>query len=183
MQEIYEQQPINLYDASLKYNTYKRIIADRIKNHQVPHNRKYHQNFFVPKHPLKCMNIMETPEPQPIICRSSWENTFCKFCDDNKAVIRWGSEILKILYKDPIRNKMAFYYPDVYLEYIDNNKQLKKSLIEIKPLKEASLSETKNGYDKLMVAKNSMKWKASIEFCKKRGIEFKVIHEGNFGFK
>lgn len=181
MLDIQPLQNIDLQDAVFKYNKYKELINERIKNHQVPHNKKWKQGFFIPKKPLKCMNIMETPEPQPIIYRSGWEGTFCKFCDDNKAVIRWGSEILKILYKDPIRNKMAFYFPDFYVEYIDNAQTLKKVLIEVKPLKEATLNEAKNGYDKLMVAKNTMKWKAAIDFCKKRGIDFKVMHEHNFG--
>lgn len=181
MLDIPSLQNIDLQDAAFRYKKYRDIINDRIQNHQIPHNKKYKQGFFLPKHPLKCMNIMETTEPQPIIWRSSWEGEFCKFCDENKAIIRWGSEILKILYKDPLRNKMAFYFPDFYIEYIDNNKQLKKVLIEVKPLKEALLSEAKSKNDKLMVAKNSMKWKAAIEFCKKRNIEFKIMHEHNFG--
>jgi hypothetical protein len=124
---------------------------------------------------------MELDTPQPIITRSGWEYTFCEFCDKTNSVIRWGSEIVKILYKDPIRNKMAFYYPDFVITYIDANKQIKQVMIEIKPLKEATLSEAKDGYDKLCIARNTMKWKAAIEFCKKRNIEFKVMHEHNLG--
>ena len=181
MNDIQDLQPFNIQDAVFRYNKYKQMIEERIKKHQVPHNKKFKQGFYIPKRPLKCMNIMETQEPQPIIWRSSWEQKFCQFCDETQSITRWGSEILSILYKDPIRNKMAYYFPDFYVEYIDNNKALKKVLIEVKPLKEATLSEAKNGYDRLMVSKNAMKWKAAIEFCKKRGIDFKVMHEHNFG--
>lgn len=181
MNEIPSFRNLDLQEAAIRFNKYNSIINDRLKNHQIPHNKKYKQGFFIPKHPLKCMNVMEVSEPQPIIWRSSWEGEFCKFCDENKGIIRWGSEILQILYKDPLRNKMAFYFPDFYVEYIDSNKKIKKVLIEIKPLKEAVLSEAKSKNDKLMVAKNSMKWKAAIEFCKKRDIEFKIMHEHNFG--
>ena len=130
---------------------------------------------------LKVINIMETSEPQPIVYRSGWEKQFAEWCDSTDAIIRWGSEVIRILYKDPIKNKMSFYTPDFYIEYLDNNKKLKKVLIEIKPLKETTLKESSNGYDKLMVAKNSMKWAAAINYCKKRDIEFKVMHERNLG--
>ena len=124
---------------------------------------------------------METNEHQPIVYRSGWEQQFAQWCDSTPAIYRWGSEIIRILYKDPIKNKMSFYTPDFYIEYLDDLKRVRKVLIEIKPLKETSLKETSNGYDKLMVIKNSMKWAAAIQYCKKRGIEFKVMHERNLG--
>lgn len=171
----------DLQYASIRYKQYISMIEDKLKNHQKPHSRKWKQGFFIPKKPLKVMNIMETSEPQPIVYRSGWEKQFAEWCDSTDAIIRWGSEVIRILYKDPIKNKMSFYTPDFYIEYLDNNKKLKKVLIEIKPLKETTLKETSNGYDKLMVAKNSMKWAAAIDYCKKRDIEFKVMHERNLG--
>lgn len=175
------QPKIDLQYATARYKQYIDIINYKLKNHQKPHNRRWRQGFFIPKHPLKWINIMETSEPQPIVYRSSWEQKFDEWMDNTSSIFRCGAEVIRILYKDPIKNRMSFYTPDAYIEYIDNDKKLRKVLIEIKPLKETSLKETSNGYDKLMVAKNSMKWASAIEYCKKRNIEFKVMHERNLG--
>lgn len=181
MDYIDSHHQVTLQEAAIRYKQYIALIEDKLKKHQKPHNRKWKQGFMIPKKPLKCINIMETNEPQPIVYRSGWEKQFAEWCDSTDAIIRWGSEIIRILYKDPIKNKMSFYTPDFYLEYLDNEKKLRKVLVEIKPLKETTLKESSDGYDKLMVAKNSMKWASAIEYCKKRGIEFKVMHERNLG--
>lgn len=181
MDYIDSHHQVTLQEAAIRYKQYISLIEDKLKKHQKPHNRKWKQGFIIPKKPLKCINIMETNEPQPIVYRSGWEKQFAEWCDSTDAIIRWGSEIIRILYKDPIKNKMSFYTPDFYLEYLDNEKKLRKVLVEIKPLKETTLKESSDGYDKLMVAKNSMKWASAIEYCKKRGIEFKVMHERNLG--
>lgn len=169
---------LRVYDdeyVKFKYKQYCNLIKQKLKDHQKPNNRHYKQGFFVPTRPAKCINIMEMPEPTAIVYRSSWEKTFFEKCDSTDSILRWGSEICKILYKNPIKNKMTFYVPDVYMEMIDKNKQMKKMLIEIKPMNQAKLSETTNGMDKLQFAINTMKWASAIDFCKKRGIEFKVM--------
>lgn len=174
---------VRVYDddfVKFKYKQYCNLIKQKLNDHQKPHDKRYHQGFFVPSKPAKCINIMEMPEPTAIVYRSSWEKIFFEKCDDTNSIIRWGSEIVKILYRDPIRNRMSFYVPDVYVEMIDASKKMKKLLVEIKPMKEASLKEASNGYDRMMVAKNAMKWAAAIDFCKKRGIEFKVMSDNAF---
>ena len=167
--------------AATRYREYVALIEDKLRKHEKPHNKRWKQGFFLPQHPLKWINIMETQETQPIVFRSGWEKQFYEWMDSTPAIYRCGVEIIKILYKDPIKNRMSFYIPDAYMEYLDNLKRPRKVLVEIKPLKEASLKESSNGYDKLMVAKNAMKWSAAIQYCKKRGIEFKVMHEHNLG--
>ena len=126
---------------------------------------------------------MEMAEPTAMVCRSGWEKQFFEKCDESNGIIRWGSEIIKILYKNPIKNKMSFYVPDVYIEYLSPDKKLHKMLIEIKPMNQTKLSETTNGYDKLQFAINQMKWASAIEFCKKRGIEFKVMGANELGVR
>lgn len=127
--------------AKMRYTLYIKKINTLLENHQKPHNKKYKQGFFIPKRPLKVMNIMETTEPQPIVWRSDWERQLCEWLDSTDAITRWGSEIVQILYRDPTKNKMSFYTPDFYVEYLDANKVLKKTMIEVKPLKEASLKK------------------------------------------
>lgn len=175
---------IRVYDddyVKFKYKQYCNLIKDKLRTHQTPHDRRYHQGFFVPTRPAKCINIMEMPEPTAIVYRSGWEKTFFEKCDSTDSILRWGSEIVKILYKNPIKNKMSFYVPDVYIEYLDKSKKLRKMLIEIKPMNQTKLREASNGYDRLQFAINTMKWASCIEFCKKRGIEFKVIGANELG--
>lgn len=166
-----------------RYSYYCRLVEEKLKNHQKPHDKRYHQGFFVPTRPLKCMNIMEVAEIQPIVWRSSWEQKFMEWLDTNDIVTRWGSEIISIPYKDPIKGKMSIYIPDFYFEYIDNKKQLQKYLIEIKPMSQSKLAEAKDGYDKLRIAKNAFKWAQAIKYCKKRDITFKVLTEYELGIK
>ena len=177
---------LTVYDdafVQFKYKQYCNLIKAKLKTHQSPHNKKFKQGFFVPKHPGKCINIMEMPEPTAIVFRSGWEKQFFEKCDDSNGIIRWGSEIIKILYKNPIKNKMSFYVPDVYIEYLSPDKKMHKMLIEIKPMNQTRLSETTNGYDKLQFAVNQMKWASAVEFCKKRGTEFKVMGANELGVR
>ena len=37
--------------------------------------------------------------PNNIICRSSWERKFCRYCDLNENILEWGSDCL--LYTSP----------------------------------------------------------------------------------
>ena len=177
---------LTVYDdayVQFKYKQYCNLIQSKLKTHQNPHNRKFKQGFFVPRHPAKCMNIMEMAEPNAMVFRSGWEKQFFEKCDESNGIIRWGSEIVKILYRNPIKYKMSLYVPDVYIEYLSPDKKLHKMLIEIKPRNQTKLSETTNGYDKLQFAINQMKWASAIEFCKKRGIEFKVMGANELGVR
>ena len=51
-----------------------------------------------------------------IICRSLWERRMCKYLDENKNIIRWGSEELAIPYYSPVDKKLHRYYPDFLVE-------------------------------------------------------------------
>lgn len=186
MSDIMIESGLKLYDdeyVKMKYSQYCKLIEDKLRTHQKPHDRRFKQGFFVPKKPQKCLNIMETSEPSPIVYRSSWEKVFAEKLDETDSVIRWGSEIVKILYKNPIKNKMSYYVPDIYMEYIDKSKKLKKLLVEIKPMNQSRLSECSNGYDKLQFVVNQFKWAAAIDYCKKRDIDFRVMtaHELGLG--
>ena len=170
-------------EVNNRYSFYCKLVEEKLKNHQKPHDRRYHQGFFIPKRPIKCMNIMEVADIQPIVWRSSWEQKFMEWLDTNDVVIRWGSEIISIPYKDPIKCKMSLYVPDFFFEYIDNKKQLQRYLIEIKPMSQSKLSEAKDGYDRLRIAKNAYKWAQAIKYCKKKNITFKVLTEYELGIK
>ena len=155
MSTIDNSRTFNSNEVNNKYSYYCKLVEEKLKNHQKPHDRRYHQGFFVPKRPIKCMNV----------------------------VTRWGSEIISIPYKDPLKGKMSLYVPDFYMEYIDNQGTLQKYLIEIKPMSQSKLTEAKDGYDRLRIAKNAFKWAQAIKYCKNKGITFKVMTEYELGIK
>lgn len=144
----------------------------------------YYQGYFKPKHPQKYKG-----DPTQIVYRSSWELRLFSYLDAHESVKKWGSEEFFIPYKSPLDNRMHRYFPDVYVEQINSNGELKKILIEIKPEKETrpplieqKLTSKGNLSRKYLteVAKwgvNDAKWKAAREYCLDRGWEFHIMTE------
>ena len=138
---------------------------------------------FTPRNPHKYLG-----DPDNIVIRSSWERTAFAFCDNNIRILGWSSEDIIIPYLKPIfspdgkmRTKMANYYPDLYVEYVNPNGELIKELIEIKPKKQTRISRAKNYttnlYENMMYAVNLAKWDAATKWCMQRGIAFKTATE------
>lgn len=123
----------------------------------------------------------------PIICRSSWEDAFCRFLDNNNNVLYWNSEEIGIKYKDPItpidkfgKPKIRTYYPDFLVRFINGQTWL----IEIKPYKETKQPTNhgnKTAKTKLYEAKtwevNKAKWQAADRYCKLKNWKFKILTE------
>jgi len=111
-------------------------------------------------------------------CRSSWETTFCMFCDNNPAVQQWSSEPVKIPYRDPLTGKQTVYVPDFLITYVDRNERKHVEMVEIKPANQMILEKVgKNPYNQAQYVKNMAKWSAATQFCKQRDIRFRVINE------
>ena len=109
--------------------------------------------------------------------RSSWEFTFCAFCDNNPAVINWASEAIQIPYRNPVTGKNTIYVPDFLIVYMDANQHQHTELVEIKPLKEATMESAKSVRDKLSVAINMAKWAAADNWARANNIRFRVVTE------
>jgi hypothetical protein len=128
--------------------------------------------------------------------RSSWEKKFFYWCDNNKNVIRWGSEIVKLSYFFEVDNKIHNYIVDVYVEVKNNEGFIEKWLVEIKPSKQGPVvrkdgtvykpkqPKTNNrkswsNYKKSVIEyiKNSNKWDSAKEYCKANDMKFVVITE------
>ncbi len=73
--------------------------------------------------------------------------------------------------------KQSIYVPDLLIVYIDKNMKQHTEIIEIKPLKEATMESAKSTRDKLMVAVNMAKWAAAQQFCRAHGMTFRVVNE------
>ena len=109
--------------------------------------------------------------------RSSWEFTFCSFCDNNPAVVNWASEAIQIPYRNPVSGKQTVYVPDFIIVYVDAKQKKHTELIEIKPSKEATMESAKSYRDKLMVAINMAKWAAADSWARANNMRFRVVTE------
>jgi hypothetical protein len=124
-----------------------------------------------------------------IVYRSLWERKFMVYCDKNENVLQWGSEEIAIPYRSPVDRRIHRYFPDFYIKYKDTNGKIRKSIIEVKPLRQCSpppkpKKQTRGYiYEAYEYAKNQAKWKAAREWCLDRGYEFKVMTEKELGIK
>ena len=110
--------------------------------------------------------------------RSSWEWSFMNFCDTNVSVQKWASEAVKIPYRDPLTGKNTVYVPDFLIVYLDRNQKKHAELIEIKPNNQATLEAVgKNKLNQAQYIRNLAIWEAATAWCKKYGIQFRVISE------
>lgn len=135
---------------------------------------KYHQGIFVPKNPEKYVG---TKNPR---FRSSWERVFMQFCDSHPSVMQWASEAVQIPYQNPVTGKHTIYVPDFFITYVDKNGQTFAEMVEIKP-RGQSLIESKraSANNRAIVAVNHAKWHAAAIWCKRNGIQFRVINEND----
>ena len=158
------------------------------------------QGIYIPKHPEKVIG-------GEIICRSGWEMSFARWCDDNPNILEWGGEPTSIQYRnpsgvdfdackktganpaDPYNWPINNYYPDFYIKLRDaETGEEKQLLIEIKPKVQterpiappagAKLKEQKKYVESVKTyLQNIKKWEAAINWCKPRGFEFVVYTE------
>lgn len=134
---------------------------------------------YTPENPDKYVGKDST-----IICRSSYEEKFCRWLDINSNVLEWASEALEIPYFDPIQKKKRRYYPDYYMKVKNKDGKIEKFIIEVKPYKE-TIAPKKHGRKKQRTllreqktwVTNKAKWNACINWCKKQGYQFKLITE------
>lgn len=113
-------------------------------------------------------------------CRSSWEFTFCAYCDNNPSIKRWGSECFAIAYYDTTTHKERRYFIDFYLENIKGEKyvvEVKPKRETVKPRKGKNKSKKTMLYEAETWERNQCKWKSAIRFCEERGFIFKLITE------
>jgi len=133
---------------------------------------KFAQSIYQVKNPEKYVG---TKMPY---CRSSWETTFCMFCDNNPSIQQWASEPVKIPYRDPLTGKQTVYVPDFLISYIDKNMKLHAELIEIKPANQMLIEKVgKNPYNQAQYVKNMAKWEAASKWARAQGIKFRIINE------
>jgi hypothetical protein len=134
--------------------------------------------------PNYAQGIFEVTNPDKYIgkgkprYRSGWEWQFMKFCDNNKNVLKWASESIRIPYKHPLTGKITTYVPDFFVVYQNKFGNQVAEVVEIKPKKQSLIeSKTASAKDRMVVAINHAKWQAANAYCKHHGFTFRVITE------
>lgn len=128
--------------------------------------------------------------PHNIVYRSSYERRAMIWADTNPAILKWASEEVIIKYFDPTTNKTRKYYPDMLIELKNQDNQIKKYLIEIKPYRQTKppnpspKKKTRTWLNECATyEKNVAKWNAAKLFCEQNGLEFMILSEKELGIK
>ena len=124
-----------------------------------------------------------------VVYRSLWELRFMKWCDNNDAILEWGSEIVVIPYVSPVDNKVHRYFVDFYIRVKNKNNEIEKYIIEIKPEKFTKpppipKKKTKQFIEEVFTyGINEAKWKAAREYCENRKMKFLILTEKELGLE
>ena len=114
---------------------------------------------------------------EPIIYRSGLELQFIQYVENNPSIIKWASEPIEIPYFCRLDKKEHKYYPDYILE----NKQGNKVIVEVKPFNQTQKPDmTDTLWLKEAWVKNVDKWTAAKEFADKHGMKFIIVTEKFF---
>ena len=132
---------------------------------------RYQQGTYSPQNPEKFIG------GKAPMARSSWELAFMRFCDSHPNILKWASENVKIPYRHPFTGKITNYVPDFMVQYQDKGGKTLVELVEIKPKSQSLMEAARGKHDKAALAVNAAKWEAATEWCKAKGIKFKVITE------
>lgn len=122
-----------------------------------------------------------------VFYRSMWELKFMKWCDNNPAVLQWGSEEIVIPYLSPVDGRVHRYFVDFFIKLRNRRGEEQRYLIEIKPKKfteppRRPARQTRRYVQEAMnYAVNQSKWDHAQRFCEKHGLKFLVLTERELG--
>jgi len=143
--------------------------------------REYHKGKYTPKNPKKYVGNVEN-----IVFRSGWEAEFMNKLDLNEDVLSWGSEEIVIPYYNPVKERMARYFPDMIIRQKEKDGSHSTVVVEIKPPNEITKPVRNRGkkastymHECLTWIQNQSKWRAAADWCQKRGATFVVVTKNN----
>jgi len=122
-------------------------------------------------------------DPTKIFYRSLWERTFMRYCDNNSAIIEWNSEEIVIPYISPVDKRVHRYFPDFYIKMQQTNGKVVREIVEVKPKRQClppkpQQRKTKRYLTEITTyAVNQAKFKAAEDYCKDRGLTFRILTE------
>lgn len=127
-----------------------------------------YKGIFKPSNPKKYKG-----DPNNIVYRSLWERKMMVYCDLNENVMEWASEEFFVPYYDPTTKRVRRYFPDFFIKYTDKEGKIRRSVIEVKPMRETvEPVVTKGKSKKTMITeatnyvRNQAKWKVQENFVR-----------------
>lgn len=133
--------------------------------------KNYSQGYYTVLNPQKYIGT-GTPK-----YRSGWELTVMRFFDNNPNVVAWGSECVRIPYRNPFTGRDTFYVPDFLVTYQTKEGARRAELIEIKPRAQVTLEVARSTQEKAAVVLNMAKWEAARRWCASKGASFRILTE------
>ena len=159
--------------------SYSSVCNYSIKNSSIkrlkPKKHSRYKQGIIPE--SLCKKYYNSCRSEPIIYRSGLELQFIQYCENHPSIVKWASEPIAIKYFSRLDDKECNYYPD----YIIENKDGKRCIIEIKPY-EQTVKPTINDSDWLKQAwiKNIDKWLAAKKFAAEHNMSFLIVTEKFF---
>lgn len=149
-------------------------MKNNIKNLKPRKGGKYHQGMCDPK---KMKKYFSECKNEPIIYRSGLELQFIQYCENSANIVKWASEPIKIPYYNRLLQKEQNYYPDYIIENYDG----KRCIIEIKPYNQTiKPSNNDSKWLKETWITNVDKWNAAKAFAESHNMKFIIITEKFF---
>ena len=124
---------------------------------------------------------------EKVYYRSSWELKFMVYCDNNSAILEWGSEEVVIPYISPLDGRRHRYFPDFYIKVKQKDGSVKRIIIEVKPKRQTMPPPPQSRKTKKFINEvrtwgvNEAKFKAATDWTKDRGMEFMILTEEHLG--
>lgn len=115
--------------------------------------------------------------------RSSWEQWFMRWLDNNPAVTRWNSEEVIIPYFCNAEGKKRRYFMDFWVQFEDGRqffieiKPKKETVPPVKPVKYTTAAKKRFINEVYTYSVNTDKWTAALKLSKEMGIEFRLVTE------
>ena len=147
-------------------------MKDSFIKHLKPRkNSRYHQGYVNPQTLTKYANECKD---QPIIYRSGLEWKFMQYCECVDNITKWASEPLAIPYYNRLLKKQANYY----IDYIIENKNGDKCLVEVKPYSQTQKPDAfATEYAKKAWVTNVDKWNAAKAYADAHNMKFIIVTE------
>lgn len=142
-----------------------------IKHLKPRKNSRYHQGYV---NPNSLKKYATESKNEPIIFRSGLEWKFMEYCESNNNIVKWASEPIGIPYYNKLLKRDATYY----IDYIIENKDGQRCMVEVKPYDQTvKPSQFSSDWAKKAWITNVCKWQAAIEYAKEHDMKFIIVTE------
>jgi hypothetical protein len=109
------------------------------------------------------------------------------YCDNNSAILEWGSEEVVIPYISPLDGRRHRYFPDFYAKIKQKDGSVKRFIIEVKPKHQTLPPKPQQRKTKKFINEvrtwgvNEAKFNAATSWTRDRGMEFMILTEDHLG--